>query len=119
MVVYTCGSTDHLTQSCKKKTKSAGLTKWLARSTDARTKGIKPKENPLDCLQPNTDDVPGVIKTVQIQDKGSRPRVVLEDNQGVLIPGLIDYTCADITIMGAELFKQVALVAWEVSIQEA
>ena len=47
---------------------------------------------------------------MRIQDKGSIPREVLVDVQGVPATGVID-SGADITIMGAELFKQVASVA--------
>ena len=80
---YTCGSTDHLARSCKKrKAESAGPTKWSAKNTDPRTKAIRSKENPLDFLQPDTDDESGDVKTVRIQDKGSRPREVVVDVQG-------------------------------------
>ena len=52
----------------------------------------------------------GDIKTVRVKDRGSKPRKVLVDIQGVPATGVID-SGADITIMGAELFKLVASVA--------
>jgi hypothetical protein len=59
------------------------------------------KEDPLDFLPPDSD---GDVKTVRIQDKGSKPREVLVDVQGVPATGVID-SGADITIMRAELLK--------------
>ena len=47
-----------------------------------------------------------------MQDKGSKPRTVTVDLQGVPVKGVID-SGADITIMGAEVFKKVASVAEE------
>ena len=68
---------------------------------------VKTEENPLDFLQPDSNYEPGDIKTVRIQDKGRKPREVLVDVQGVPVTGVID-SGADITITGAELFKEVA-----------
>ena len=50
---YVCGDTDHLARNCKKKkkTESTGLTK---RNTDAGTKMVKSKEDPLDFLLPDS-----------------------------------------------------------------
>ena len=105
---YICGSADHLARSCKKrKTESSGQAR---RNTDARAQGIRSKEDPLDFLHPDTDEESGDVKTVRIQDRGSRPREVLVEVQGVQATGIID-TGADISIMGPELFKQVAAVA--------
>ena len=95
---YVCGDTDHLVWNCKKKTK---------RNTDAGTKMVKCKEDPLDFLLLDSDVEKSGVNTVQIQDKGSKPREVLVDIQAT---GVID-SSADIIIMGAELFKKVASVA--------
>ena len=46
---------------------------------------------------------------VRIHDRGSKPRRVAVDLQGVPATGVVD-SGADITIMGAELFKKVAAV---------
>ena len=105
---YVCGSADHLARQCKKrKTESSGQ---LKRPSEARAKGIRSKENPLDSLHPDLDDGSSDIRTVRIQDRGSKPREVMVDVQGVPATGVID-SGADITIMGAELFKKVASVA--------
>ena len=76
---------------------------------------IKSKEDPLDFLLPDSGDEESGIKTVRIQDKGSKPREVLVDIQGVPATGVID-SGADITIIGAEFFSS---MPEEVSIQEA
>ena len=105
---YVCGSADHLARQCKKrKTESSGQPK---RPSEARAKGIRSKENPLDFLHPDSDDGSSDIRTVRIHDRGSKPREVMVDVQGVPATGVID-SGADITIMGAELFKKVASVA--------
>ena len=107
---YVCGGTDHIARTCRqKRTESTGQAKRPTQSTGAGAKVVKTKENPLDFLQPDSDDEAGDIKTVRIQDKGSKPREVLVDVPGVPVTGVID-SGADITIMGAELFKRVALV---------
>ena len=48
---------------------------------------------------------------VRVEDKGSKPQKRLVDIQGVPAEGVID-SGADITIMGADLFKRVAASAW-------
>ena len=115
---YACGDTDHLAWNCKKKkkTESTGQTK---RNTDAGTKMMKSKEDPLEFLLPDSGVEKSGVNTVRIRDKGSKPREVLVDIQVVPATGVID-SGADITIMGAELFKKVASVARlkEVRIQE-
>ena len=75
---YVCGSTNHLAHNCRrKKTESDGQTKHKA---DAGAKIITSKEDPLDFLLPDFDDG---VRTVGIQDKGSKPREELVDIQGV------------------------------------
>lgn len=99
---YACCDTDHLARSCKKrKTKSTGHTR-----RNAGANMVKTRENPLNSLHPDSGDSPSDIKAV----KGSKLREVLVDVQGVPPAGIID-SGADITIMGAELFKKVASVA--------
>ena len=65
------------------------------------------KVNPLDILFSGSDEESSDIR---VHDKGSKPRKVAVDVQGVLAVGVID-SGADITIMGSELFKKVASVA--------
>ena len=71
---------------------------------------VQSKEDPLDFLLPDSGVEKSGVNTVRIQDKGSKLREVLVDIQGVPATGVID-SGADITIMGAELFKKVASVA--------
>ena len=68
-----------------------------------------PSDDPLQYLE--SDDENGVYqRSVRVQDKGSRNPKALVDIQGVPAEGVID-TGADITIVGAELFKKIATVA--------
>lgn len=71
---------------------------------------VQSREDPLDFLLPDTGYEKSGINTVRIQDKGSKPREVLVDIQGVAATGVID-SGADITIVGPDLFKKVASVA--------
>ena len=108
---YICGDPDHLARACRRrKTESTGQARRATQSTGAGTRMVKAKEDPLDFLQSDSDDEEGDIKTVRVEDRGSKPRKVLVDIQGVPGTGVID-SGADITIMGAELFKLVASVA--------
>ena len=61
---------------------------------------ITSKEDPLDFLWPDSDNHTG-IRTVQFQEKSSKPREVLVDIQGVPAAGVID-SGVDIRIVGAE-----------------
>ncbi|CAI8046512.1 hypothetical protein GBAR_LOCUS25737, partial [Geodia barretti] len=50
------------------------------------------------------------VNEVRLQDKGSRPQSVRVVVAGVPVEGIVD-TAADITIVGAEVFKRIAVVA--------
>ena len=50
------------------------------------------------------------MSEVRVQDKGSRPQTVRVVVAGVPADGIVD-TAADITIVGAEVFKRIAAVA--------
>ena len=65
------------------------------------------QENPLEFLY--SDDDSDGVKVVRIDDRGSKPKRVAVDLQGVPATGVVD-SGADITIMGAERFKKVAAV---------
>ena len=78
-------------------------------SNDANAKMVKADSNPLSFLY-SSDSEDGGVCLVRVQDKGSKPRTVTVDLQGVPVKGVID-SGADITIMGAEVFKKVASVA--------
>ena len=64
----------------KKKTESTGQTRRPAQHTEVGTRVVKSMEDPLDFLQSGDT---GDIKGVRISDKGSKPREVVVDVQGV------------------------------------
>ena len=63
--------------------------------------------DPLPFLYSDSD---GTVDTVRVSDKGSKPQYVNVQVQGVPTSGILD-TGADITIMGGELFKKIAVAA--------
>ncbi len=70
-----------------------------------------PSKDPLDYLLSSSEDEDiSDIKKVELKDGGSDPKCVTVLLQGVPATGLID-SGADITIMGGELFKTVAVAA--------
>ena len=66
--------------------------------------------DPLQYMYSSDSDEAGEVQTVRVEDKGSRPQKALVDVQEVPAEGVID-SGADITIMGADLFKRVAATA--------
>ena len=58
----------------------------------------------------SSDSDGGEIQTVRVEDRGSKPRHVSVQVEGVPAEGVID-TGADITIIGGDLFRRVAAVA--------
>ena len=62
-----------------------------------------------DLSSSDLDDDPGVLQ-VRLTDRGSKPQYADVQVQGVPARGVID-TGSDITIMGGELFRHVAIVA--------
>ena len=114
---YNCNKVDHLSKDCKKpRTESKGRSEAkppsnTRNSSTANTRQVattKPAEDPLDFLLSRSDDE--VVKKVELRDEGSVPKCVSLLTQGVAATGLID-SGADITIMGGELFKRVAVAA--------
>ena len=80
-------------------------------SSTANTRQVattKPAEDPLDFLLSESDDE--AVKKVELRDEGSVPKCVSVLIQGVAATGLID-SGEDITIMGGELFKRVAVLS--------
>lgn len=102
---YECGSTEHLSWNCKKskhKKESSGQPK------KTNTKMVKADDDPLSFLCSDSEEEG--VRLVRVEDRGSRPRTVTVDLQGVQVRGVVD-SGADITIMGADVFKNVASVA--------
>ena len=76
--------------------------------TSATSKGSSPSD-PLQYLHSDSDSASDV-SSVRVEDKGNQPQKASVSVQGVPVEGVID-SGADITIMGADLFKKVAAVA--------
>ena len=104
---YNCGEVGHLSRDCKEPRKeSGGRSKGPGGpSAKAQTIGSQPVDvnDPMSYLYPD----PGV-RQVRVKDGGSLRHYARVAIQGVEARGLVD-TGADITIMGGELFKKVAL----------
>ena len=80
------------------------------KNTAARTNVITSVEtNPTDLLY-SSDSEDRNVNIVCIEDKGSQPRKVTVDLQGLRVSGVID-SGADITIMNGDVFKKVAAIA--------
>ncbi len=58
----------------------------------------------------SSSDEDSEVGQVRVKDQGSKPRLASVQVQGVPTQGVVD-TGADISIIGAELFKRVASVA--------
>ena len=108
---YACGSPDHIVWHYRRRnTELLGQSQGPSQNQRTGARGVKSKLNSFDFLHPDSDNESSNINTVRIQDKGSKPREVVMEVQGVSAKGVTD-SGADITIMGVELFKQVASVA--------
>ena len=66
-------------------------------------------EDPLDSLYSTDSDEEQEVHLVRVDDKGSSPQCARVLIQGVPVDGIVD-SGAEITIMGAELFKKVASI---------
>lgn len=115
---YNCNATDHLARDCKQpKSESTGRPPRQGgkRTPDASTKMVTSNpsqqlsDDPLDFLYSSESDE-GEVLLIRVEDRGSKPRRALVEVQGVPSYGVID-SGADITIMGADLFKKVAAAA--------
>ena len=115
---YNCDAIDHLMKDCKEP-KSESKGKPAAKPSSATTKrqgGSSTKqvttaeisEDPLEYLLSGSDEE--TVKNVELKDRGSEPKCATMLLQGVQATGLID-SGSDITIMGGELFKEVAITA--------
>ena len=71
------------------------------------TEAAPQPEDPFRFLLSDSDDE-DIISLVRVEDKGSKSQTALVEVAGVPIHGIVD-TGADITIMGPELFKKVAM----------
>ena len=112
---YVCGKNDHLARECKlRKGESTSVTTATKpenkKSTAARTNAITTvTTHPADILY-SSDSEDGIVNSIRIEDKGSRPRKVIVNLHGLPVQGVID-SGADITIMNGDTFKKVAAIA--------
>lgn len=68
-----------------------------------------PQDDPLQYLLSDSDES-DEVRRVRVHDKGSKPHCTNVNVQGVVMTGVVD-SGADITIMGGEMFKRVAVIA--------
>ena len=68
------------------------------------------KEDPLSFTFSESEDEGEDVRMIQVNDEGSQTNEAEVVIQGVPVVGILD-SGADITIMGAEMFKKVASVA--------
>lgn len=112
---WNCDETGHIAYNCPKpKKESTGRSSNRPVSTkmvsSARTEiSQEILDDPLRYLMSDSDDSSDV-RQVRIQDQGSKPQKARVSVGGVPMLGVVD-TAADITIMGGEMFKEVAAVA--------
>ena len=87
---------------------------WPARQVKSRKRerssGENLREDPLHFLASDSESDSGGVNLVRVADKGSIPQGANVFLQGVPAVGVVD-SGADITIVGSELFKQVAAAA--------
>ena len=115
---YNCDAIGHLMKDCKEpKSESKGKPAAEPSSATTKTQGgsstkqvttAEISEDPLEYLLSGSDEE--TVKKVELKDRGSEPKCVTVLLQGVPATGLID-SGSDITIMGGELFKEVAITA--------
>ena len=113
---YNCGEPGHLASSCRSRapSESKGSRKTKTRGVHTSSQEATPHTtsltDPLSLLSPDTPDESELCQQVTIVDQGSQSMCVPLQVEGVPAYGLVD-TGADITIIGAQLFKRVAAVA--------
>ena len=138
LLCYLCNSPDHMAKQCKLRKQESksrvpandSHSRTPASSSQSRTtpvsnsqskpgtKSVRSEES--EPVMEVTDDDPrqylyssdedGGVGRVRVEDRGSKPRLAPVQVQGVPAQGFID-TGADISIIGAELFKKVAAAA--------
>lgn len=88
----------------RKKDPNKGNTRQVTTGSSDHSDINEEDASPLSLL---FSDFDGTVDTVRVKDKGSNPQYVSVEVQSVPTSGII-HTGADITIMGGELFKNVA-----------
>ena len=106
---YKCESTEHTHWKCKAPKKESAVQPGERSGTKMVTSASSSPLDPFQYLHSDSDSASDV-SSVRVEDKGSQPQKASVSVQGVPVEGVID-SGADITIMGADLFKKVAAVA--------
>ena len=131
-ICYVCKQPGHFGKDChQKKSESTGerlQSRSATRSKNPSTKqvqtqavplehGSEPQSSPPECSSDPLDylcssdgEGDSKVNSVRIKDTGSKNQYANVDLHGVPVKGMID-SGADITIIGGDLFKQVATVA--------
>ena len=107
-----CGSTRHLACKClkgKQEQESAVPGNSPQNNTGRQANIVRSIPDPTDFLY-SSDSDDGNVCIVRVEDKGSKPRVVMVDVHGVPARGIID-SGADISIINGDLFQRVATIA--------
>ena len=118
---YLCGKSGHLQQNCKLKNRRPESNPLPRQPADQGTKAnmvcldrgqaeIPQQEDPHTFLLSDSEEEDKTVSLVRVHDGGSKSQTALVEIAGVPAYGIVD-TGADITIMGPELFKKVAMVA--------
>uniref|UniRef100_A0A1X7SUF3 CCHC-type domain-containing protein n=1 Tax=Amphimedon queenslandica TaxID=400682 RepID=A0A1X7SUF3_AMPQE len=110
---WNCGQGGHMSFNCPKPLRESQGGASHTNKTKTRMVGSRPLtdvlDDPLAYLLSDSDSEPSEVQQVRVEDKGSASRRAQVVIGGVPMEGIVD-TAADITIMGAELFKKVATV---------
>ena len=109
---YVCGSTQHLAHKCpkgKQEQESAVSGNSPQNNTGKWANMVRLALEPMDFLYLlDSDD--GNVCIVRVEDKDSKPSIVMVEIHGVPARGIID-SGTDITIINGDLFQRVATVA--------
>ena len=121
---YICGKAGHLQRNCRQRnrrqesnsqanqpvekgTNKSGTNMICSGGAQAES---PQKEDPHMFLLSDSEEEDNTVSLVRVQDGGSKSQTAQVEIAGVAACGIVD-TGADITIMGPELFKKVAMVA--------
>ena len=121
---YICGKAGHLQRNCRQRNRRQDSNSQAgqpveqgtnrSRTNMIRSRGERAesphKEDPYMFLLSDSEEEDNTVSLVRVQDGGSKSQAAQVEVAGVPAYGIVD-TGANITIMGPELFKKVAMVA--------
>ena len=82
----------------------------MVQSNNPRPPVSAVQDDPLDVLLSGSESDDGDVKRISVEDQGSHSQSVVVEIEGVPVKGLVD-TGSDMTIIGGQLFKHVAVTA--------